>query len=132
MTAKQTSITLRRVATNGVELNVAIAGAGSHILLLHGWPHIWQIWTAILPNSQATHMRDGGGESQQIAGKALKGRRDYVVLATKLHLPMGDDPNHQGHSRRWIMTEVEHSLRRLQTDHIDHYQLHRPDSPHRH
>src|SRR6266851_3920961 len=67
------------------------------------------------------------GESEEIVGKALKGRRDDVVLATKLHLPMGDDPNQQGNSRRWIMTEVENSLRRLQTDHIDLYQIHRPD-----
>ncbi len=68
-----------------------------------------------------------GGESEEIVGKALKGRRDDVVLATKLHLPMGDDPNRRGNSRRWIMTEVENSLRRLQTDHIDLYQIHRPD-----
>ena len=67
------------------------------------------------------------GESEEIVGKALKGRRDAVVLATKLHLPMGDDPNQRGNSRRWIMTEVENSLRRLQTDHIDLYQIHRPD-----
>jgi aryl-alcohol dehydrogenase-like predicted oxidoreductase len=67
------------------------------------------------------------GESEEIVGKALKGRRDNVVLATKLHLPMGDDPNQRGNSRRWIMTEVENSLRRLQTDHIDLYQIHRPD-----
>jgi aryl-alcohol dehydrogenase-like predicted oxidoreductase len=67
------------------------------------------------------------GESEEIVGKALKGRRDDVVLATKLHLPMGDDPNQRGNSRRWIMTEVENSLRRLQTDHIDLYQIHRPD-----
>ena len=60
-------------------------------------------------------------------GKALKGRRDNVVLATKLSRPMGDDPNQQGASRRWIMTAVENSLRRLQTDHIDLYQIHRPD-----
>ncbi|HXB50998.1 MAG TPA: aldo/keto reductase [Streptosporangiaceae bacterium] len=67
------------------------------------------------------------GESEEIVGKALKGRRDDVVLATKLHLPMGDDPNQGGNSRRWILTEVENSLRRLQTDHIDLYQIHRPD-----
>jgi aryl-alcohol dehydrogenase-like predicted oxidoreductase len=67
------------------------------------------------------------GESEEIVGQALKGRRDNVVLATKLHLPMGDDPNQRGNSRRWIMTEVENSLRRLQTDHIDLYQVHRPD-----
>src|SRR6201995_735732 len=67
------------------------------------------------------------GESEEIVGEALKGRRDDVVLATKLWMPMGDDPNQRGNSRRWIMTEVENSLRRLQTDHIDLYQIHRPD-----
>jgi aryl-alcohol dehydrogenase-like predicted oxidoreductase len=67
------------------------------------------------------------GESEEIVGKALKGRRDQVVLATKVNGPMGDDPNQRGNSRRWIITEVENSLRRLQTDHIDLYQIHRPD-----
>ena len=66
------------------------------------------------------------GESEEIVGKALKGRRDDVVLATKFFGPMGDDPNRQGASRRWIMTAVEDSLRRLQTDYIDLYQIHRP------
>ncbi len=68
----------------------------------------------------------GRGESEEIVGKALKGRRDNVVLATKVHLPMGDDPNQQGNSRRWLVREIEASLRRLQTDHIDLYQIHRP------
>jgi aryl-alcohol dehydrogenase-like predicted oxidoreductase len=67
------------------------------------------------------------GESEEIVGKALTGRRDDVIVATKLHLPMGDDPNRQGNSRRWIMTAVEDSLRRLNTDYIDLYQIHRPD-----
>jgi aryl-alcohol dehydrogenase-like predicted oxidoreductase len=67
------------------------------------------------------------GESEVIVGKALKGRRDDVVLASKVHYPMGDDPNHRGNSRRWIITSVENSLRRLQTDHLDLYQIHRPD-----
>lgn len=67
------------------------------------------------------------GESEEIVGKALQGRRDDVVLATKVHGPMGDDPNQRGLSRRWIITEVENSLRRLKTDHIDLYQIHRPD-----
>src|SRR4051812_3762976 len=69
------------------------------------------------------------GESEEIVGKALKGRRDDVVVATKLGVPMGEDPNHRGGSRRWIIHEVENSLRRLDTDYIDLYQLHRPD-PH--
>ncbi|MFG2059606.1 aldo/keto reductase [Micromonospora sp. NPDC048930] len=67
------------------------------------------------------------GESEEIVGKALKGRRDDVVLATKVWGPMGDDPNQRGNSRRWIIAEVENSLRRLRTDHIDLYQVHRPD-----
>ena len=67
------------------------------------------------------------GESEEIVGKALKGRRDEVVLATKLWMPMGDDPNQRGNSRRWIVAEIENSLRRLQTDHVDLYQIHRPD-----
>ncbi|GAA5142425.1 aldo/keto reductase [Nocardioides marinquilinus] len=67
------------------------------------------------------------GESEEIVGKALKGRRDDVVLATKFHGAMhDDDPNQGGNSRRWIVREVEASLRRLQTDHIDLYQVHRP------
>ncbi|EWY38615.1 aldo/keto reductase [Skermanella stibiiresistens SB22] len=66
------------------------------------------------------------GDSEVIVGKALKGRRDHVVLATKASLPMGDDPNQCGGSRRWITRAVEDSLRRLQTDHIDVYQIHRP------
>jgi aryl-alcohol dehydrogenase-like predicted oxidoreductase len=70
--------------------------------------------------------RYSNGESEEIVGKALKGRRGNVVLATKVHGPMGEDPNQQGNSRRWIMQAVEASLRRLQTDHIDLYQIHRP------
>src|SRR6185503_20232793 len=67
-----------------------------------------------------------GGESERIVGKALAGRRDDVVLATKFFMPMGDEPNHRGGSRRWIMRSVEDSLRRLGTDYIDLYQVHRP------
>jgi aryl-alcohol dehydrogenase-like predicted oxidoreductase len=70
---------------------------------------------------------DAYGESEVVVGQALKGRRDSVVLATKFGRPVGDDPNHQGASRRWIATAVENSLRRLQTDYIDLYQVHRPD-----
>jgi aryl-alcohol dehydrogenase-like predicted oxidoreductase len=67
------------------------------------------------------------GESEEIVGKALGGgRRDDVILATKFHMPMGEDPNQQGASRRWIIREVEDSLRRLKTDWIDLYQVHRP------
>jgi aryl-alcohol dehydrogenase-like predicted oxidoreductase len=67
------------------------------------------------------------GESEVIVGKALAGgKRDEVVLATKVWGPMDDDPNHRGSSRRWIVQEVESSLRRLGTDYIDLYQIHRP------
>jgi aryl-alcohol dehydrogenase-like predicted oxidoreductase len=66
------------------------------------------------------------GESEEIVGKALKGRRDDVVLATKVHGRMGEDPNHQGNSRRWIVRAAEASLTRLRTDWIDLYQVHRP------
>ncbi|MDQ6605242.1 MAG: aldo/keto reductase [Actinomycetota bacterium] len=68
------------------------------------------------------------GESEEIVGKALAGgRRDNVVLATKVHGTMSDDPNEFGNSRRWIVKEVENSLRRLGTDWIDLYQIHRPE-----
>jgi aryl-alcohol dehydrogenase-like predicted oxidoreductase len=68
------------------------------------------------------------GESEEIVGKALAGgRRDRVVLATKFHGSMGDDPTQRGNSRRWIFEEVDNSLRRLGTDWIDLYQVHRPE-----
>src|SRR5580658_3297414 len=68
------------------------------------------------------------GESEEIVGKALaNGRRDSVVLATKVHGKMGDDPNQYGNSRRWIAQELENSLKRLKTDWIDLYQIHRPE-----
>ncbi|MFK3980839.1 aldo/keto reductase [Micromonospora sp. NPDC050397] len=67
------------------------------------------------------------GESEEIVGKALRGRRDEAVLATKVHFPMGEGRNRGGNSRRWILHEVEQSLRRLRTDWIDLYQVHRPD-----
>jgi aryl-alcohol dehydrogenase-like predicted oxidoreductase len=67
------------------------------------------------------------GESERITGKALAGRRDDVVLATKFFMPMdAADPNQRGGSRRWIIREAENSLRRLNTDYIDLYQVHRP------
>jgi aryl-alcohol dehydrogenase-like predicted oxidoreductase len=67
------------------------------------------------------------GESEEIVGKVIAGRRDDVVLATKVMAPMGESPNTRGNSRRWIQLEVENSLRRLGTDWIDLYQVHRPD-----
>lgn len=67
------------------------------------------------------------GESEEIVGKALPGRRAEVVLTTKVHFPLAEGRNRSGNSRRWIVTEVEESLRRLRTDWIDLYQVHRPD-----
>ncbi|WP_280401401.1 aldo/keto reductase [Nocardia carnea] len=69
----------------------------------------------------------GEGESERIVGKALRGRRDDIVLATKFNGPMGPGPNQRGNSRRWIISAVEASLRRLGVDHIDLYQVHHPD-----
>jgi aryl-alcohol dehydrogenase (NADP+) len=67
------------------------------------------------------------GENERIIGKALKGRRDEVVLATKGHFPMGPDANQGGNSRRWLTRALDDSLRRLDTDYVDLYQIHRPD-----
>jgi aryl-alcohol dehydrogenase (NADP+) len=78
----------------------------------------------------------GAGENEEIVGRAIAGRRDDVVLATKFHGPMpsghrrdpgGDDVNRRGNSRRWIMRAIDDSLRRLGVDHVDLYQIHRPD-----
>ncbi|MEW1565696.1 aldo/keto reductase [Streptomyces sp. NPDC093509] len=69
----------------------------------------------------------GDGESEEMVGKAIAGRRDDIVLATKAGLPMGDDPNRRGSSRRWLVTELDNSLRRLGVDHVDLYQIHRWD-----
>ncbi len=69
----------------------------------------------------------GRGESEEMLGKAIAGRRDDLVLATKAGLAMGEDPNHQGGSRRWVVTALEQSLRRLGVDHVDLYQMHRWD-----
>lgn len=69
----------------------------------------------------------GDGESEEMVGKAIAGRRDDIVLATKAGLPMGEDPNHRGSSRRWLVTELDNSVRRLGVDHVDLYQIHRWD-----
>ncbi|MFI7129935.1 aldo/keto reductase [Nonomuraea sp. NPDC050153] len=69
----------------------------------------------------------GAGESEEMVGKAIAGRRDDVVLATKAGMPMGDGRNQRGGSRRWLVTELDNSLRRLGVDHVDLYQVHRWD-----
>ncbi|MFH8454044.1 aldo/keto reductase [Streptomyces fungicidicus] len=69
----------------------------------------------------------GRGESEEMVGKAIAGRRDDIVLATKATMPMGEERNHRGGSRRWLVTALEDSLRRLGVDHVDLYQMHRWD-----
>jgi len=69
----------------------------------------------------------GHGESEELVGRAIAGRRDDIVLATKATMPIGDERNHQGSSRRWLVTELDNSLRRLGVDHVDLYQMHRWD-----
>ncbi|MFJ8106001.1 aldo/keto reductase [Streptomyces sp. NPDC096132] len=69
----------------------------------------------------------GDGESEEMVGKAVAGRRDDIVLATKAGMPMGDERNHRGGSRRWLVTALDDSLRRLGVDHVDLYQIHRWD-----
>ncbi|MEU3730525.1 aldo/keto reductase [Streptomyces sp. NPDC033538] len=69
----------------------------------------------------------GSGESEEMVGKAIAGRRDDIVLATKAGMPMDDERNHRGASRRWLVTELDNSLRRLGVDHVDLYQIHRWD-----
>ncbi|MGW7244160.1 aldo/keto reductase [Streptomyces sp. NPDC054804] len=69
----------------------------------------------------------GQGESEEMVGKAIAGRREDIVLATKAGMPMGDERNHRGGSRRWLVTGLENSLRRLGVDHVDLYQIHRWD-----
>ncbi|MGV9778760.1 aldo/keto reductase [Streptosporangium sp. NPDC003464] len=68
-----------------------------------------------------------GGESEEMVGRAIASRREDIVLATKAGLPMGDERNHQGGSRRWLVTALDDSLRRLGVDHVDLYQIHRWD-----
>ena len=69
----------------------------------------------------------GQGKSEEFLGRILKGKRDSVLVATKWGMKMGEGPHKSGGSRKYIMAAVEDSLRRLQTDYIDLYQLHRPD-----
>ncbi|MFC7529998.1 aldo/keto reductase [Actinoplanes sp. GCM10030250] len=67
------------------------------------------------------------GGSEEMVGKAIAGRRDDIVLATKANMPMSEERNHQGSSRRWLVTALDDSLRRLGVDHVDLYQVHRWD-----
>src|SRR2546421_2177824 len=119
------------LGTTGIQVSRYCLGA----MMLGGWGNkdhddgVRIIHTALDAGINFIDTADvySGGESEEIVGKALKGRRDSVVLATKFVAAMGEDTNQRGASRRWIMQEVENSLRRLGTDYIDLYQAHRPD-----
>src|SRR3979411_3564588 len=123
---------LRRLGSTGVNVSPLCLGA----MMLGGWgstdhdDSVRIIHRALDAGINFIDTADvySRGESEEIVGKALAGgRRDHVVLATKVHGTMGEDPNEFGNSRRWIIKEVENSLRRLRTDWIDLYQIHRPE-----
>lgn len=124
---------LRRLGRTGVEVSVQTLGTmmfgargtedeATYVAMLH---------RALDAGINVVDTADSydRGTSETVVGKAIRGHRDEIVLATKLFNPMGDGPNQSGSSRYWIHKAVEASLRRLGTDHIDIYQLHRPD-PH--
>lgn len=123
---------MRTLGTTGVKVSPLCLGA----MMFGAWGNrdhdesVAMIRTALDAGVNFVDTADvySAGESEEIVGKALEGRRDDVVLATKFHGAMGEDPNAQGNSRRWIVREVEASLRRLRTDWIDLYQVHRPDA----
>jgi aryl-alcohol dehydrogenase-like predicted oxidoreductase len=120
----------RTLGRTGIEVSPFALGAlalGTHIGNADAGDSARIIHKALDAGINFIDTSDAYGESEVVVGQALKGRRDDVVLATKFSRPTSDDPNHQGASRRWVMTAVENSLRRLQTDHIDLYQVHRPD-----
>src|SRR5829696_1725212 len=123
---------LRRLAGTGVEVSPLCLGA----MMFGAWGNpdhdegVRIIHRALDSGINFIDTADfySSGESETIVGKALAGgRRDDVVLATKVGLPFGEDPNHRGTSRRWITQAVEGSLKRLGTDWIDLYQVHRLD-----
>jgi aryl-alcohol dehydrogenase-like predicted oxidoreductase len=124
---------VERRVLGGTGISVSEFAFGSMMLGERGNPDhregIEMIHTALDAGINIIDTADiySGGECEEIVGKALAGRRSDVVLATKFGLPIGGDPNTQGGSSRWIKRAVENSLRRLNTDYIDLYQMHRPD-----
>jgi aryl-alcohol dehydrogenase-like predicted oxidoreductase len=121
----------RRLGATGVEVSELCLGA----MMFGQWGNtdhddsVRIIHTALDAGINFIDTADvySAGESEEIVAKAIAGRRDDLVIATKVFGSMSDDPNHRGASRRWIIEECEHSLRRLGTDYIDLYQIHRPD-----
>jgi aryl-alcohol dehydrogenase-like predicted oxidoreductase len=124
---------MKRRTLGGTGISVSEMALGTMMLGAMGNPDhdesVRMIHTALDAGINFVDTADvySGGESEGIVGRALKGRRDEVVLATKFALPMGQDPNRGGGSPRWIKRAIEDSLRRLDTDYIDLYQMHRPD-----
>ncbi|MGQ4511076.1 aldo/keto reductase [Streptomyces sp. DW26H14] len=124
---------MERRILGGTGMSVSEFALGTMMLGAMGNPDhdesVRIIHTAMDAGVNFIHTADvySDGESETIVGKALKGRRDDVVLATKFSMPMGPDANQRGGSRKWIMRAVEGSLRRLGTDYIDLYQMHRWD-----
>ncbi len=121
----------RRLGTTGLQVSELCLGA----MMFGAWGNqdhddsIAIIHTALDAGINFIDTADvySNGESEEIVAKAIAGRRDDLVIATKAFFPMSRNPLHQGSSRRWIIQECENSLRRLGTDHIDLYQIHRPD-----
>jgi aryl-alcohol dehydrogenase-like predicted oxidoreductase len=122
---------LRRLGTTGLQVSPLCLGA----MMFGAWGNpdhdesVRIIHTALDAGINFIDTADvySQGESEEIVAKAIKGRRDDLVIATKFHGQMGTEPLHAGNSRRWIVQACEDSLRRLGTDHIDLYQVHRPD-----
>src|SRR3712207_8803092 len=123
------SMELRRLGSSGLKVSAIGLGGNTFGGTVHGDEAIEVVRAAI--DAGVTFIDTGDvyarGESERCIGKAVKGRRDDVVIATKVRHPMRESPYAQGLSRRWIVQAVEESLRRLDTDYVDLYQAHAPD-----
>jgi aryl-alcohol dehydrogenase-like predicted oxidoreductase len=121
----------RTMGRTGVQVSTLVLGAMNFGAIGRtGQDEVTAIVDAALDagiNLIDTADRYGQGESEEMVGKAIAGRRDDIVLATKASMPMGDERNHRGGSRRWLVTELDNSLRRLGVEHVDLYQIHRWD-----
>ena len=119
----------RRLGNSG--LQVSVIGLGTNNFgARNDYPEAEQILKQAIEegiNFIETSNTYGGGAAEEFIGKALKGHRDQVLLATKVASNMGDGPNQHGGSRKHILTQVEASLKRLQTDYLDLYQIHWPE-----
>src|SRR2546423_1359985 len=120
-TLGSTGVQVSRLAVGTVSLGSWTAERRDAVRVIHQAP---DRGTNLVDTADAS----AGGDSEGVVAEALSGgRRDKVILATKFYFPMSDDVNERGTSRRWIMRAVDESLRRLRTDWIDLYQVHRFD-----